>query len=319
MSLAHGPLGSSGLVVSSVGVGCNAFGVRIDAQQVREVVDAAIDSGVTLFDTADVYGQGASEELLGAALGSRRADVVVATKFGMDMKGANGPDWGARASRRYIHKAVDASLRRLGTDWIDLYQLHEPDGVTPIDETLDALTDLVRAGKVRYVGSSNMAGWEIVEADWTARTNGSAAFISAQNRYSLYDRGADDELIPACEHLGIGLLPYYPLAYGLLTGKYRRGQPAPEGSRLTGAQAQRLADADFDRVEAIESYARERGLGVLEVAVSGLIAQPVVASVIAGATSAEQVRSNVAAAGWLPSDEDLDELDLLTVGFGHLT
>jgi aryl-alcohol dehydrogenase-like predicted oxidoreductase len=311
----HRPLGSSGLMVSSVGVGCNAFGARIDADRTREVVQASIDAGVTLFDTADVYGgePGLSETLLGRALGSRRDDVVVATKFGSDMRGANGPDWGARGSRRYIRRAVDSSLRRLGTEWIDLYQMHTPDPVTPIEETLSALGDLVAEGKVRYVGSSNFSAWQVVDADWTARANDQPAFVSAQNKYSLYDRSADRDLIPACEHLGVGLLPYYPLEYGLLTGKYQRGEDAPQGSRLSASnQARRLDAADFDRIEALAAYADERGLGILDVAVGGLVAQPFVGSVIAGATSAEQVRANVAAAAWRPTDDDLEALDSLT-------
>jgi aryl-alcohol dehydrogenase-like predicted oxidoreductase len=304
-------LGQSGLTVSVVGVGCNAFGARIDEQRTREVVEAALDGGVTLFDTADTYGTGASEELLGRALGSRRADVVVATKFGMDMQGANGPDWGVRGSRRYIRKAVEASLRRLGTDWIDLYQMHKPDPATPIEETLAALHELVVEGKVRYLGSSNFTGWQVVDADWVARTAGHTAFVSAQNKYSLADRSADDDLIPACEHVGVDLLPFFPLEFGLLTGKYRRGQPAPSGTRLA-AQTQRLENADFDLIEALEAFAAERSVTILDVAVGGLIAQPSIGSVIAGATSAEQVVANVRAGEWEPSDDDLAALDSVT-------
>ncbi|HSS67070.1 MAG TPA: aldo/keto reductase [Nocardioidaceae bacterium] len=313
MTLDYRPLGPSGLMVSSVGVGCNAFGTRIDEERVRDVVDTAIDEGVTLFDTADVYGRGASEELLGRALGVRRNDVVVATKFGMDMDGANGPDWGARGSRRYVRTAVEASLRRLGTDWIDLYQLHEPDPVTPIDETLAALHELVGEGKVRYVGSSNLDAWQVVDADWTAHTNGQTAFVSAQNRYSLYDRSADDELIPALDHLGLGLLPFFPLAYGLLTGKYSRGVAPPEGTRLA-LQRGRFDDADFDLIDALDGFAVERGVEIVDVAIGGLLAQPVIGSVIAGATSGEQVRRNVAAAAWEPSADDVAALDELTAG-----
>ena len=306
-AMTYRPLGDSGLVVSTVGIGCNAFGSRIDLDRVRSVVDAAFDTGVTLFDTADSYGTGQSEELLGAALGARRDEVVVATKFGMDMHGANGPDWGARASRRYVTRAVDASLRRLGTDWIDLYQLHQPDLVTPIEETLDALTDLVRAGKVRYLGCSNFKAWQVVDADWAARSAGLQGFVTAQNEYSLYNRAAEEEVVPALEHLGISLLPYFPLAFGLLTGKYRRGEPAPPGSRLE-VQSARLEQADWDRIEALESYAAERGIGVLDVALGGLAAQPSVGSVIAGVTRPEQVHANAQAALWEPSDEDLDAL-----------
>lgn len=307
--MTYRPLGDSGLRVSTVGIGCNAFGTRIDGDRVQEIVDAAIDVGITLFDTADTYGRGASETLLGEALNSRRNDVIVATKFGMDMHGANGPDWGARGSRRYIRTAVEASLRRLGTDWIDLYQLHRPDPVTPIDETLAALTELVAEGKIRYLGSSNLAAWQVVEADWTARTSGYSAFVSAQNKYSLLDRSVEDELVPACETVGVGVLPFFPLEYGLLTGKYRRGQGAPEGSRLAAdSQAARLAEADWDEIERLERYAEERDLSLLQVAVGGLAAQPAVASVIAGVTSADQVRSNAAAGMWEPTADDLAEL-----------
>jgi aryl-alcohol dehydrogenase-like predicted oxidoreductase len=307
-------LGRSGLTVSAVGVGCNAFGTRIDESRVTEVVHAALDVGITLFDTADTYGTGASEEMLGRALGGRRANVIVATKFGMDMGGANGPDWDARGSRRYIRMAVEASLRRLGTDWVDLYQMHQPDPRTPVEETLATLHDLVTEGKVRYVGSSNFAGWQVVDADWTARTAGLTPFVSAQNKYSLYDRSADRELVPAIEHLGVSLLPFFPLEYGLLTGKYRRGKDAPEGTRLA-VQRERLSTADFDRVEAIQAYADERGASILQVAIGGLAARSYVGSVIAGATSGEQVRSNASAAGWVPSAADLAALDDVTRGF----
>ena len=305
-------LGTSGLTVSVVGIGCNNFGARMADEDVPRVVHAAIDAGVTLFDTADVYGgAGGSETLLGRALGSRRAEVVVATKFGMDMGGANGPDWGARGSRRYVRIAVEASLRRLGTDWIDLYQLHRPDPNTPIDETLSVLTDLVTEGKVRYLGSSNLSGWQVVDADWTARTSGYEAFVSAQNEYSWLDRGVEAELVPALEHTGQSLLPFFPLARGLLTGKYSRGQAAPEGSRLA-QQADVLAGADFDTVEAIAAFAKERDLTMLQVAIGGLAAMPTVGSVIAGATSVEQVRSNVAAGLWQPTAADLEELTRIT-------
>jgi aryl-alcohol dehydrogenase-like predicted oxidoreductase len=301
------PLGRSGLVVSRVGLGCNAFGTRIDADQTRAVVHAALDAGITLFDTADTYGLGESERLLGRALGSRREEVVLATKFGMDMQGANGPDGGARASRRYVRRAVEASLRRLGTDHIDLYQLHQPDLVTPVEETLAALTELVAEGKVGYLGCSNFAAWEVVDAHWTARSAGLQPFISAQNEYSLYNRTAEDELVPACQAVGVGLLPYFPLAYGLLTGKYRRGKPAPAGSRLE-VQSSRLENADFDRVEALEAFAAQRGLSLLDLAIGGLAAQPAVASVIAGATRPEQVHANVRAGYWQPTADDLEAL-----------
>lgn len=302
-------LGSSGLTVSVVGLGCNAFGSRIDEQQTRAVVDAAFDHGITFFDTADTYGLGASEELLGRALGTRRDDVVVATKFGMDMQGHNGPDWEARSSRRYVRRAVEASLRRLGTDHIDLYQIHQLDLVTPMSEVVEAMNELVDEGKVRYLGCSNFAAWELADAQWLARDAGQRPFVSAQNEYSLYNRVAEQELVPACLRFGVGLLPYFPLAYGLLTGKYRRGEAAPKGSRLGHeGQAHRLRDADFDRVEALEAYAAERDLDILTVALGGLAAQPAVASVIAGATRPEQIASNVAAGLWEPSGEDLEAL-----------
>lgn len=305
-------LGDSGLTVSTVGLGCNNFGRRLDQDGTNAVVRQALDSGITLFDTADIYGQGASEEMLGLALGSERENVVVATKFGMDMQGANGPDWGVRGSRRYIRKAVEASLRRLGTDWIDLYQLHRPDPQTPIEETLAALDELVREGKVRYLGSSNFTGWQVVDADWTARAAGTSRFISAQNEYSLLERDVEDELVPACEHVGVGLLPFFPLASGLLTGKYRRGEAAPAGTRLAG-MADRLAAADWDTIERLEAYAAQRDLRPIDVAIGGLAAQPAVASVIAGATRAEQVVENVEAGLWEPRADDLAELDDITV------
>jgi aryl-alcohol dehydrogenase-like predicted oxidoreductase len=301
-------LGLSGLTVSTIGVGCNNFGSRMPDQDVPAVVNTAIDSGITLFDTADVYGNaGGSELLLGKALGSRRSEVIIATKFGSDMRGANGPDWGARGSRRYIKIAVENSLRRMGTDWIDLYQMHEADPHTPIDETLAALTEIVAEGKVRYIGSSNLAGWQVVDADWTSRTSGYEAFISAQNEYSWLNRTVEKELVPALEHTGLSLLPYFPLASGLLTGKYHRGEPAPPGTRLARNRV-RLDRANFDLIEALEAYAAERDLTIVEVAIGGLAAMPTVGSVIAGATSAEQVKQNVAAATWMPSGDDLEAL-----------
>ena len=304
-------LGDSGLTVSTVGLGCNNFGRRIDQEAATSVVRRALDSGITLYDTADIYGHGQSEEMLGRALGAERDHVVVATKFGMDMQGANGPDWGVRGSRRYIRKAVEASLRRLGTDWIDLYQLHAPDPVTPIDETLAALDELVREGKVRYLGSSNFSGWQVVEADWVARTAGTERFVSAQNEYSLLERGVEAEVVPACEHVGVGLLPFFPLASGLLTGKYRRGEQGPAGTRLAGGDT-RLENADWDTIEKLGQYAAERGLRPIDVAIGGLAAQPAVASVIAGATRPEQVVDNVQAGLWEPSGEDLVALDEIT-------
>lgn len=306
-------LGDSGLVVSVVGLGCNNLGREgtktVDLDGSRAVVDAAIDAGITLFDVADIYGgAGRSEELLGQSLGSRREDVILATKFGMDMRGANGPDWGARGSRRYIRRAVETSLRRLETDYIDLYQYHAPDHMTPIEETLAALGELVEEGKVRYIGSSNFAGWQVVEADFIARSSGSPRFISAQNNYNLLERGVEAELSPACEAYGVGILPFFPLANGLLTGKYQRGTDAPQGTRLATKSAV-LQNADWDVLEALQGYAKERGIGMLDVAISGLAAQPAVSSVIAGATTPEQIRGNAAAGQWQPSAEDLVTLD----------
>ncbi len=314
------PLGESGLMVSVVGVGCNAFGSRIDAEQTQAVADAALEHGITLFDTADSYGDGASEELLGRALGSRRDEVVVATKFGMGEHDAE--HWGAHGSRRYVRRAVEASLRRLGTDYIDLYQLHRPDPITPIEETLQAMSELVAEGKVRYLGSSNLSAWQVVDADWVARTGGLQRFVSSQNEYSLYNRAAEAELVPACESVGVGILPYFPLAYGLLTGKYRRGEAAPEGSRLAAsAQASRLAAADWGRIEALEAYAAQREVSLLTLAIGGLAAQPGVASVISGATRPEQIAANVEAGLWRPSADDLAGLEELrqSLAFSYTT
>ncbi|HET6213977.1 MAG TPA: aldo/keto reductase [Micromonosporaceae bacterium] len=311
-------LGDSGLVVSVVGLGCNNFGGRTDPARSTEVIHAALDAGITLFDTADIYGgAGRSEEILGSALNAagRRDDVVIATKFGYDMAGVNGPDWGARGARRYIHRAVESSLRRLQTDHIDLYQMHAPDPGTPIEETLSALDDLVRDGKVRYLGNSNFAGWQVADAAWTARVRHLTPFVSAQNDYSLINREVEAEVIPACQRFGLGMLPYFPLAAGLLSGKYRRGVPPPEGTRLANAnQATRLARAPWDVIEALEKYAAERGRTLLDVAIGGLAAQPAVASVIAGATRPEQIPANVAAGAWRPSTEDLAALNALTRG-----
>lgn len=295
------------VTLPSVGIGCNAFGSRIDADRVSSIVDAAIEHDVAFFDTADTYGTGQSEELLGQAIGGRRDEVVVATKFGMDMQGANGDDGGRRGSAVYVRTAVEASLRRLGVDHIDLYQLHTPDPDTPIAETLGAMNDLVTAGTVRAIGCSNLQAWQIVDADWTAKQAGGAAFVTAQNEYSLYNRTAEVELTPACEALGIGILPYFPLAYGLLTGKYRRGEQAPAGSRLE-AQAARLEGAHWDRIDQLTAFAERHGISTLELAIGGLAAQPAVLSVIAGVTSAEQVASNAAAGAWTPTADQLAEL-----------
>jgi aryl-alcohol dehydrogenase-like predicted oxidoreductase len=300
------PLGRSGLLVSVVGLGCNNFGGRLDLDGARAVVDAALDAGVTLLDTADVYGgQGGSETILGQLLEGRRDEVVLATKFGMSMGGQSERE--LRGSRRYIRRAVEASLQRLRTDYIDLYQYHRPDGTTPVAETLEALSELVAEGKVRYIGCSNFAAWELVDAEWISQSGGLRRFVSAQNEYSLLERGAEAELLPACERHGIGVLPYFPLANGLLTGKYRRGEPAPAGTRLAG-RAGTLDRADFDRIEALEAFAAAAGRSLLDLAIGGLAAQPAVSSVIAGASTADQVRANVAAGAWVPDAEALEQL-----------
>ena len=303
-------LGQSGLSVSTVGLGCNNFGRKLDLEASRQVIDAAIDEGITLFDTSDSYGT--SEDILGEVLEGRRDQVVVATKFGSDLAGANGPDWGARGSRRYIRKAVERSLRRLRTDWIDLYQLHFPDRRTPMEETLGALDELVHEGKVRYIGSSNLAAWQVTDAEWLVRTRGFGRFIAAQNNYNLLDRRVEAELAPACEQFGIGILPYFPLASGLLTGRYRRGEAAPDGSRMKewGMESQ-LTDQRFDVIDQLQSYADERAITLLDVAIGGLAAQRAVGSVIAGATSPDQVAANVSAGAWVPSKEDRAALDAI--------
>ena len=303
-------LGNSGLVVSVVGLGCNNFGRRLDTDATRAVVDAAIEAGITLLDTAESYGGGGrSEEILGEVLAGRRDQVVLATKFGgrgVDM--GYGPAAGAKGGRSYITRAVEQSLRRLRTDYIDLYQLHTPDPATPIEETLTALGELVTQGKVRYIGHSNFSGWQIAEAASAARELGTAAFISAQNQWSLLERGSETEVVPAAVHYGLGVLPYSPLANGLLTGKVRRGQQPPEGSRLAGRRDY-ITDQKLDKVEALIGWANEHSLTVLDVAIGGLAAQPGCSSVIAGATSGDQVKANAEAATWLPSAEELTDLD----------
>lgn len=306
-------LGRSGLRVSLVGLGCNNFGGRIDLEATRKVVHAALDSGITLFDTADIYGaRGGSETALGEVLGPRRKDIVLASKFGMEMD-AEGMKKGG--SRRYIVQAFEDSLRRLKTDWIDLYQLHRPDPLTPIEETLRALDDLIRAGKVRYVGCSNLASWQVADAQWTARDLGLNGFVSCQDHYSLLVRGIEKELIPAASHFGLGLLPYFPLANGMLTGKYRRGAPMPEGARMTTTPqraAEVLVEENWERVEKLSAFCEARGRTLLELAFSWLAAQPVVSSVIAGATKPEQVALNVKAAQWALSADDRAEIDAIT-------
>lgn len=314
-------LGSSGLVVSALGIGCNAFGRRIDQDQTTAVVDAAFDAGVTFFDTADVYGVGESETMLGRALGTRRDEVVIATKFGMDMGETYPGARENRASRGYIVRAVEGSLRRLGTDHIDLYQLHTPDRIAPIEETLDALSDLVRSGKVRYVGCSNLSAWEVADAVHVASAAGSASFISAQNEYSLYNRSAEVELVPALEHFGMSLLPYFPLAYGLLTGKYAQADAPPAGSRLAKETA-RLEGARWDIIEGFRAFSQESGCAMLDLALGGLRAQLAVDTVIAGATRPDQVAANARAVVWEPTDDDLSRIDAIVArgsGTGHTT
>jgi aryl-alcohol dehydrogenase-like predicted oxidoreductase len=306
------PLGDSGLQVSVVGVGCNNFGRRLDLAGTREVVDAALDAGITLFDTADVYGgTGASEELLGVALAGRRDAVVLATKFGhQDYDMGYGAAAGAKGGRAYIRRAVEASLRRLRTDYIDLYQLHTPDPSTPIEETLAALDELVHAGKVRYLGSSNLTGWQIAAAEGVARQRGVARFVSAQNEWSLLDRRVEAEVVPAARHFGIGVLPFYPLANGMLTGKVRRGRDLPAGARI-GERSHLVTEEALDRIEALVAWGEARGRTLLELAIGGLAAQPGCAAVIAGASDRDQVKANAAAGDWQPTAEELAELDRL--------
>jgi aryl-alcohol dehydrogenase-like predicted oxidoreductase len=292
--------------VPVVGLGCNNFGRRVDLEGTRAVVDAALAEGVTFLDTADIYGgAGASEDLLGEVLHGRRDQVILATKFGMDMGDGQGP----RGSRGYIMQAIDNSLRRLQTDWIDYYWYHQPDGVTPIEETLGALQELLTAGKIRGLGASNFDVDQLREADAVARENSLAPFTAVQNEYSLLTRDAEDDVLPACEELGIGFVPYFPLASGLLTGKYRRGQPGPAGARLSGRD-EIGSDEQFAIVEALQRYADERGLSLITVAIGALLTREPVASVIAGATKPEQVRANAAAAQWRPTPEDLEALNV---------
>ncbi|MPZ99159.1 MAG: aldo/keto reductase [Dehalococcoidia bacterium] len=305
-------VGRSGLQVSVVGIGCNNFGRSMDPAETADVVHVAIDEGISLFDTADVYGAGGfSEEYLGRALKGRRHEVIVATKFGNRM---GEGQLKAGGSRRWIMTAVEDSLRRLGTDYIDLYQIHRPDLRTPVEETLRAVDDLIHAGKVRYAGCSNVSGWELADAAWTAKSNNLNGFISVQNQYSLLGRRADQEVMPAAKQFGFGFLPYFPLASGMLTGKYRRGEPPPEGSRLSWIdQGDRmLNERHFDIVEQLEEFARARGHTLLELAFGWLASNPTVSSIIAGATRPEQVRSNAAAADWRLTVEEMAAVDEIT-------
>jgi aryl-alcohol dehydrogenase-like predicted oxidoreductase len=302
-------LGESGLLVSVVGLGCNNFGRRLDTEATRAVVDAAIEAGVTLFDTADMYGiDGGSEKALGEVLEKRRDQIVLATKFGHQRADMGyGPAAGAKGGRGYIRRAVTESLRRLRTDYIDLYQLHTPDPSTPMEETIAALDELVTEGKVRYIGHSNLSGWQIADAAHLAAAAGKTPFISAQNHWSLLERDAEAEVVPAAVNFGLGVLPYFPLANGMLTGKVRRGQPVPDGTRIAERQGL-ITDAKLDKVEGLVSWADKHGVTILDVAIGGLAAMPGCASVIAGATKAAQVTANVAAGEWVPSEEDLAEI-----------
>jgi aryl-alcohol dehydrogenase-like predicted oxidoreductase len=305
-------LGNSGLKVSLIGLGCNNFGMKCSVEETRAIVQRALDEGVTLFDTADIYGnRGTSEEFLGKALGDRRKEVLVATKFGMAM--GDGP-YLHGASRRYVMAAVEASLKRLGTDYIDLYQLHQPDAETPQQETLEALTDLVHAGKVRYIGSSNFAGWQVAEAACISRSEGLAPYVSAQNHYNLLERRVERELVPACRQFGVGILPYFPLASGFLTGKYRKGVEPPKGSRLTMLKRmadQWLTEENHQTVGKLSDFAESHGHSLLDLAMSWLASNPQVSSVISGATSPQQVTDNVKAGGWKLTAEEMAEVDKL--------
>ena len=308
-------LGKSGLRVSVVGLGCNNFGGRIDLEATRKVVHKALDLGITFFDEADTYGdpRGSSEACLGEILGDRRKDIVLATKFARPMDAA-GRYQGA--SRRYVMAEVEASLKRLKTDWIDLYQQHQPDPLTPIEETMRALDDLVRQGKVRYTGCSTLSAWQVVEAQWTAKYHGLHHFVSCQEKYSLLARRLDRERMPVLRAYDLGLIPFAPLANGLLTGKYKRDVPLPEGARLSYMQraaGRYLTDDNWTIVERLEGFAIERGHTLLELAVSWLAGRSQVASVITGATKPEQVEENVRAAGWALTEEDMREIDRLTV------
>jgi aryl-alcohol dehydrogenase-like predicted oxidoreductase len=303
-------LGESGLQVSVVGLGCNNFGRRLDVDGTRAVVDAAIDAGITLFDTSDTYGPGGgSERALGEVLAGRRDQVVLATKFGnqnTDM--GYGPAAGAKGGRAYIRRAVAESLRRLRTDHIDLYQLHTPDPVTPVEETIAALHELVAEGKVRYLGHSNFSGWQLADAAHLAAHNSRTPFISAQNHWSLLDREAEADVVPAARHFGLGVLPYFPLANGLLTGKVRQGQAIPAGTRLAGRESY-VTSEKLAKVEALITWAQAHSVTILDVAIGALAAQPGCSSVIAGATSPEQIKANAATAEWIPSADELAEID----------
>lgn len=310
-------LGSSGLRVSSVGLGCNNFGrpgtATEDQEGAARVMHAAIDHGITLFDTADIYGYayGRSEDMMGKALVGKRDQIVLATKFGHTDYESPIPHWGARGSRRYVRLAVEQSLTRLQTDWIDLYQLHTPDPLTPIEETLAALDELIDEGKVRYIGHSNFAAWQLVEADLVAQLHGHPRFISAQNEFNLLTREAERELLPVAERYGVGFLPWFPLYNGLFTGKFSRSG-GPDDTRIMRQRPHLLENAPWDAIEAYERFCADRGIGMLEATIGWLLSRPAMASIIAGATSVAQVAQNAAAAAaWSPNAADLAEIDRL--------
>jgi aryl-alcohol dehydrogenase-like predicted oxidoreductase len=308
--LEYRTLGKSGLQVSVVGLGCNNFGGRVDAAGTAAVIDKCVDMGITFFDTADIYGRGKSEEFMGPALKPHRRNIVIATKAAANM--GEGPYWSG-LSRKYLMEAVDDSLRRLQTDYIDLYQVHFPDAKTPIEETLRALDDIVKSGKVRYIGCSNFAGWQIVEAEWVARTEHLNRFVSAQNEHSLLQRGVEAEVAPACLKYGLGLLPYFPLASGFLTGKYHKDETPPEGARLSAPNSpfagRVLTDANYEMLSKLEKFADEHGHSMIELAFSWLASKPYVASVIAGATRPEQVEQNAKSADWELTEDEFKEID----------
>jgi aryl-alcohol dehydrogenase-like predicted oxidoreductase len=305
-------LGDSDLRVSRVGLGCNNFGGRVDVERTRAVIDAALTEGVTFLDTADVYGgQGRSEQFIGEILRGRRDQAVIATKFGNDMGDVNGAVRDdARGSRDYVRKAVETSLQRLETDYIDLYYYHRPDNVTPVEETLAALDELVSEGKVRAIGCSNFSTEQLTAAESHARSTGKTHFVALQNQYSLLERSPERELIPLCREYDVGFVPYFPLASGLLTGKYRRGEPPPAGTRLEARPAS-LTDENFDRVERYEQFAVDHGHSILELAIAALASQPGIPSVIAGATSPEQLKANAAGGAWQLTEAELKELAAL--------
>jgi aryl-alcohol dehydrogenase-like predicted oxidoreductase len=309
-------LGNSGLTVSAVGLGTNNFGGACDVDQPKAVIQAALDCGITFFDCGDNYGGGTAETILGDGLQKHRRHVIIATKFGRPMPGLENEQ--ARGSRRYVQLAIEGSLRRLNTDYIDLYYLHWPDPLTPIVETLRALDDLVRAGKVCYIACSNVVAWHVADWDWTARAHNTTRFIAVQNPGNLLDRPLDPAITAACQHYGIGLVPSFPLANGLLTGKYRRDEPGPAGTRVATRQLKPDARL-FDKVDALQNFGRERGRNLLEVAISGLLAQPAVASVVAGATRPEQVQANAAAGDWDLTQSDVEALRSFTISPSRTT